>query len=43
MLNLVDPEYFLPYYLNAYFRYEHKKLGLQVGIPEENILMPSKS
>jgi len=35
--------YFLPYYLNAYFRYEHKKLGLQVGIPEENILMPSKS
>jgi ribonuclease J len=26
MLNLVKPDYFLPYYLNAYFRYEHKKL-----------------
>lgn len=43
MLNLINPEYFLPYYLNAYFRYEHKKLGLQVGIPEERIMMPNKN
>jgi ribonuclease J len=26
MLNLMDPEYFLPYYLDAYMRYEHRKL-----------------
>lgn len=43
MLNLVNPEFFLPYYLNAYFRYEHKKLWLAVGIPEERILMPNKN
>ncbi len=43
MLNLVKPEYFLPYYMNAYFRYEHKKLWLLVGIPDENILMPNKN
>ncbi len=43
MLNLVNPEFFLPYYLNAYFRYEHKKLGLEVWIPEENIMMPNEN
>lgn len=43
MLNLINPEYFLPFYLNAYFRYEHKKLGLEVGIPEENIMMPNQN
>ncbi len=41
MLNLINPEFFLPFYLNAYFRYEHKKLWLEVGIDEENILMPN--
>gem|GEM_PF-2681089 len=41
MLNLINPEFFLPFYLNAYFRYAHKKLGLEVGIEEENILMPN--
>ncbi len=30
MLNLISPEYFLPYYLDAFMRYEHRKLGLQV-------------
>lgn len=43
MLNLVKPDYFLPYYLNAYFRYEHKKLWLQVGIEEDHILMPNEN
>lgn len=43
MLNLVNPEYFLPFYLNAYFRYEHKKLGMEVWVPEENILMPNEN
>lgn len=43
MLNLVKPDYFLPFYLNAYFRYEHKKLWLMVGVPDENILMPNEN
>lgn len=43
MLNLVKPDYFLPYYLNAYFRYEHRKLGLLVGVPDKHILMPNEN
>jgi mRNA degradation ribonuclease J1/J2 len=43
MLNLINPEFFLPYYLNAYFRYEHKKLGLNVGMSEDRILMPNEN
>jgi ribonuclease J len=43
MLNLMDPEYFLPYYLDAYMRYEHRKLWLQVGLPDERILMPNEN
>lgn len=43
MLNLLKPQYFLPYYLNSYFRYQHRKLGLQVWIPDEHILMPNKN
>ncbi len=42
-LNLVKPDYFLPYYMNSFFRYEHKKLGLKVWIPEEKIMMPAKN
>ncbi len=43
MLNLINPEFFLPYYLNAYFRYEHRKLWLEIGIPDENIMMPNQN
>lgn len=43
MLTLVKPQYFLPFYLEAFFRYEHKKLGLAQGIPEEHILMPNEN
>lgn len=43
MLSLVKPEFFLPYYLNAYFRYEHKKLAMNMGMDERKILMPNES
>jgi ribonuclease J len=43
MLTLVNPEYFLPYYIEAYYRYEHRKLGLDQGIPDERILMPNEN
>lgn len=41
MLTLVKPEYFLPFYIEALLRYEHKKLGLAQGIAEDHILMPN--
>lgn len=43
MLSLIKPQYFLPFYIEAFLRYEHKKLGLAQGIPEENILMPNEN
>lgn len=43
MLTLVRPKFFLPYYLNAYFRYEHKKLAMSMGMDERKILMPNES
>lgn len=30
MLHLLKPEYFLPYYLDAFARYAHKKLALDI-------------
>lgn len=43
MLTLVNPEYFLPFYIEAFFRYEHRKLGLAQGIPDDHILMPNQN
>jgi ribonuclease J len=43
MLTLVKPEFFLPFYIEAMLRYEHRKLGLAQGIPDENILMPNEN
>ena len=42
-LNLVDPEYVLPYYMTPFHRYAHKKLALEMGWPEEKILMPNEN
>ena len=40
MLNLIKPEYFLPFYTDAMFRYNHKNIAIDMWIPEKNVLMP---
>ena len=42
-LNLVNPEYVLPYYMTPFHRYAHKKLALDMGWDEEKILMPNEN
>lgn len=43
MLTLTKPEYFLPFYLTAIFRYQYRELALAQNIPDENILMPNEN
>ena len=43
MLTLLQPDYFLPFYIEAYFRYEYRKLALDQGMPDERILMPNEN
>lgn len=43
MLALLKPKFFLPYYMPAKERFAHKQLGLDMWIPESNILMPQKN
>lgn len=40
MLNLVKPEYFLPFYTDARMRYAHRQLALDMGMEEDKVLMP---
>ncbi len=40
MLALLKPQFFLPYYMPAKERYAHKQLGMDMWIPESNVLMP---
>jgi len=42
-LSLLKPEFFLPYYMPAAERYDHKKIWLDMGIAESRILMPHKN
>ncbi len=42
-LNLTNAEYILPYYMNPYHRYAHKKLALDMWREEEKILMPNEN
>jgi len=42
-LSLLRPEFFLPYYMPAASRYGHKKLWLDMWIPERKILMPNEN
>jgi len=42
-LSLLKPEYFIPAFDDMTHRYAHKKLALEIGIPEENIIMPTEN
>jgi len=43
MISLLKPEYMLPFYQDAAMRYDHKKIGLDMWMDEQNILMPEKN
>ncbi len=42
-LSLLKPQYFMPAFDDMTHRYAHKKLALDLGIPEENIIMPMEN
>lgn len=43
MLSLLRPQFFLPYFMPAKERYAHKNLAIDMWMPENHILMPSKN
>jgi ribonuclease J len=43
MLALLRPEFFLPYYLTAKFRYAYKQLAIDMGMAEERCMMPNQN
>jgi mRNA degradation ribonuclease J1/J2 len=42
-LSLLKPNFFLPFYMPAAERYAHKKIALDMGMPNEKILMPNQN
>lgn len=40
-LSLIKPDFFLPYYMPAQERYDHRKIALEMWIKDEKILMPN--
>lgn len=42
-ISLLKPDFFLPYYMAAAERYDHKKIGLDMWIAETRILMPHQN
>lgn len=43
MLALTKPQFFMPYYIEATLRYAYKKVAMDMGIPEDRILMPHQN
>jgi len=39
-LNLIKPDFFLPYFMPAEERYDHKKIAIDMGMNDDRILMP---
>ncbi len=42
-ISLLKPEFFLPYFMPAAERYDHKRIWLDMGIAETRILMPHQN
>lgn len=42
-LSLLKPNYFLPAFDDMTHRYAHKKLALELGMPEDHIIMPTEN
>lgn len=40
MLHLLNPDYFMPFYMDAFPRYAYRKLALDMWMEDEKILMP---
>ena len=40
ILALLKPEFFMPYYIDAKMRYAYKDIAVEMGHPEDKILMP---
>ena len=43
LLSLLKPEFVYPYFMPARERYAHKKIAVDMWVPESNILMPLKN
>ena len=43
MLALTKPQFFMPYYIEATMRYAYKKVAMDMGMPEDRILMPHEN
>lgn len=43
MISLVRPEYMLPFYTQPLERYAHRKIGLDMGLADDKILMPEEN
>ena len=42
-LSLIKPDFFLPYFMPAQERYDHRKLALDMGLQDDKILMPNRN
>ena len=43
MLALTKPQFFMPYYIEATFRYAYRKVAMDMGMPSDRILMPHEN
>lgn len=43
MLALTKPQFFMPFYIEATLRYVYKKVAMDMGMPEDRILMPHEN
>lgn len=42
-LSLIKPDFFMPYFMPAQERYDHRKIALEMGTHDDKILMPNRN